>query len=33
MPQHIVVMTVFGCGKTTVGEGIAAALGWPDPSA
>lgn len=29
MTQHIVVMGVSGCGKTTVGEGIAAALGWP----
>ena len=28
-PQHIVVMGVSGCGKTTVGEGLAAALGWP----
>jgi gluconokinase len=27
--QHVVVMGVSGCGKTTVGEGIAAALGWP----
>ncbi len=27
--QHIVVMGVSGCGKTTVGEGLAAALGWP----
>jgi len=27
--QHIVVMGVSGCGKTTVAEGLAAALGWP----
>ncbi len=27
--QHIVVMGVSGCGKTTVGEGLSAALGWP----
>ncbi len=27
--QHIVVMGVSGCGKTTVAEGIAATLGWP----
>lgn len=27
--QHVVVMGVSGCGKTTVGEGLAAALGWP----
>jgi gluconokinase len=27
--QHIVVMGVAGCGKTTVGERLAAALGWP----
>ncbi len=27
--QHIVVMGVSGCGKTTVGEAVAAALGWP----
>lgn len=27
-PQHIVVMGVSGCGKTTVGEGLAAAMGW-----
>jgi gluconokinase len=26
--QHIVVMGVSGCGKTTVGEQLAAALGW-----
>jgi gluconokinase len=26
---HVVVMGVSGCGKTTVGEGLAAALGWP----
>jgi carbohydrate kinase (thermoresistant glucokinase family) len=28
-PQHVVVMGVSGCGKTTVGEKLAAALGWP----
>jgi len=28
-PQHIVVMGVSGSGKTTVGEALAAALGWP----
>lgn len=28
-PQHIVVMGVSGCGKTTVAEGLAAALAWP----
>ncbi len=27
--QHIVVMGVSGCGKTTVGEALAARLGWP----
>jgi len=27
--QHVVVMGVSGCGKTTVGERLAAALGWP----
>lgn len=27
--QHIVVMGVSGCGKSTVAEGLAAALGWP----
>lgn len=27
--QHIVVMGVSGCGKTTVGERLAALLGWP----
>ncbi|MFO1142550.1 MAG: gluconokinase [Amaricoccus sp.] len=27
--QHIVVMGVSGCGKTTVGERLAATLGWP----
>ena len=27
--QHIVVMGVSGCGKTTVAEGLAAVLGWP----
>jgi carbohydrate kinase (thermoresistant glucokinase family) len=27
--QHVVVMGVSGCGKTTVGKGLAAALGWP----
>ncbi len=27
--QHLVVMGVAGCGKTTVGQGIADALGWP----
>jgi gluconokinase len=27
--QHIVVMGVAGCGKTTVGERLAAALSWP----
>ena len=26
--QHIVVMGVSGCGKTTVAEGLADALGW-----
>lgn len=29
MPQHVVVMGVSGCGKTSVGERLAAALGWP----
>jgi gluconokinase len=28
-PQHIVVMGVSGSGKTTVGEALAEALGWP----
>ena len=28
MPMHIVVMGVSGSGKTTVGEALAAALGW-----
>lgn len=28
-PQHIVVMGVSGCGKTTVAMGLAATLGWP----
>jgi gluconokinase len=27
--QHVVVMGVSGCGKTTVAERLAAALGWP----
>lgn len=27
--QHVVVMGVSGCGKTTVGEALAAKLGWP----
>ena len=27
--QHVVVMGVSGCGKTTVGERLADALGWP----
>lgn len=27
--QHLVVMGVSGCGKSTVAEGLAAALGWP----
>jgi gluconokinase len=27
--QHLVVMGVSGCGKTTVGEQLAIALGWP----
>lgn len=27
--QHVVVMGVSGCGKTTVAEGLAKALGWP----
>ncbi len=27
--QHIVVMGVAGCGKTTVGERLGRALGWP----
>lgn len=27
--QHIVVMGVSGCGKTTVAERLAALLGWP----
>ena len=27
--QHIVVMGVSGCGKTTVGERLAQVLGWP----
>jgi gluconokinase len=26
---HLVVMGVSGCGKTTLGEGLAKALGWP----
>ena len=29
MPQHLVVMGVSGCGKTTLGAMLAAALGWP----
>ncbi len=29
MPQHLVVMGVAGSGKSTLGEAIAAALGWP----
>lgn len=28
-PQHLIVMGVSGCGKTTVGKGLAEALGWP----
>ncbi len=28
-PQHVVVMGVSGCGKTTLGEMLAGALGWP----
>ncbi|HVH01355.1 MAG TPA: gluconokinase [Amaricoccus sp.] len=28
MPQHVVVMGVSGSGKSTVGEALAAALGW-----
>lgn len=27
--RHVVVMGVSGCGKTTVGERLAARLGWP----
>jgi gluconokinase len=27
--QHLVVMGVSGCGKTTLGEELAEALGWP----
>ena len=27
--RHVVVMGVSGCGKSTVGEGIAGTLGWP----
>lgn len=27
--QHVVVMGVSGCGKTTVAEGLSEALGWP----
>ncbi len=27
--QHVVVMGVSGCGKTSVGERLAAELGWP----
>lgn len=27
--QHLVVMGVSGCGKSTVAEGLAAALSWP----
>lgn len=27
-PIHVVVMGVSGCGKTTVGEGVAEVLGW-----
>lgn len=27
--QHVVVMGVSGCGKTTVGRGLAAAMNWP----
>ena len=27
-PQHLIVMGVSGCGKTTVGKGLAEALGW-----
>ena len=27
--QHLVVMGVAGAGKTTLAEGVAAALGWP----
>jgi carbohydrate kinase (thermoresistant glucokinase family) len=27
--QHIVVMGVSGCGKSTVGAGLGAELGWP----
>lgn len=27
--QHIVVMGVSGCGKTTTGTALAAAMGWP----
>lgn len=29
MPQHVVVMGVSGCGKSTVGGALAARLGWP----
>lgn len=28
-PQHIVVMGVSGCGKSTTGKALAARLGWP----
>jgi len=27
--RHVIVMGVSGCGKSTVGEGVADALGWP----
>ena len=29
LATHLVVMGVSGCGKTTLGEGLAKALGWP----
>ena len=29
MPTAIILMGVSGCGKTSVGQGLSAALGWP----
>jgi gluconokinase len=29
VPQHIVVMGVSGCGKSTIGIALASRLGWP----
>ncbi len=29
LATHLVVMGVSGCGKTTLGEGLARTLGWP----